>query len=95
MYATSMDFLFLRDFNTSFPDLYGHHTPKNKTAPEPAYSGDHAWEAPIYRTVAWIILVVCIVAVIGSLVVCQYCFKANANDWDRDYWEYDSKRRLL
>ncbi|WFD17816.1 hypothetical protein MCAP1_000025 [Malassezia caprae] len=95
MYADtrSMEYIFLKDFHTKFPDLYTPHSHKNKTTP--AYADDHAWEAPIYRTIAWVILVVCIVAIIAGLFICQQCFKANANDWDRDYWEYDSKRRLL
>lgn len=90
---TTIQHVFLDDFNTSFPNLYEPHSKSN--ASESAYTGDHEWEAPIYRTVAWIVLVVCIVAVIVCLGICHYCFRANANDWDRDYWEYDSKRRLL
>jgi len=99
MYADtrSMQYIFMKDYDTSFPDLYtphSHKSSKNSTTTA-AYSGDHTWETPIYRTIAWIVLVVCIVAVIAGLFICQHCFKANANDWDRDYWEYDSKRRLL
>ncbi|WFD22064.1 hypothetical protein MEQU1_000726 [Malassezia equina] len=92
---SSMQFLFVKDFNTTFPDIYEPHSHSHTPKTKPAYSGDHTWETPIYRTIAWIILVACIAAVIAGLFICQQCFKANANDWDRDYWEYDTKRRLL
>ncbi|WFD25805.1 hypothetical protein MNAN1_000771 [Malassezia nana] len=92
-HETTMQYVFLKDYDIRFPDLYESHSKSN--ASDSAYTGDHEWEAPIYRTIAWIVLVVCIIAVVACLGICHYCFKANANDWDRDYWEYDSKRRLL
>ena len=95
----SMNYIFTSDYNVRYPDLWDPNAKKSKQPKQPAttdpYNDEHAWEGPVYRTVAWVILVVYIVLIIACLFVCHRLFKANANDWDRDYWEYDSKRRLL
>lgn len=64
-----------------------HHGPRT--------SSKRDWDGSTYRIIAWIILAAFFVAIVAGLTCFNMLFKANANDWDRDYWEYDSKRRLL
>ena len=64
-----------------------HHGPRT--------SSKRDWDGSKYRIIAWIILAAFFVAIVAGLTCFNMFFKANANDWDRDYWEYDSKRRLL
>ena len=76
------------------PHRTHHHRPHPRPPPSKG-SNPYDWEGPHYRNAAWGIIAGIAAVLIIGFFGCHYLFKANANDWDRDYWEYDSKRRLL
>lgn len=76
------------------PHRSHHHRPHPRPPPSKG-SNPYDWEGPHYRNAAWGIIAGIAAVLIIGFFGCHYLFKANANDWDRDYWEYDSKRRLL
>ena len=76
------------------PHRSHHHRPHPRPPPSKG-SNPYDWEGPHYRNAAWGIIAGIAAVLIIGFFCCHYLFKANANDWDRDYWEYDSKRRLL
>lgn len=94
----TMNYILTSDYNTRFPDLWNPNKPKKEPkkpiTPAPK-NDDKSWEGPLYRTIAWVILAACVAAMIAFFILGWMMFKANARDWDRDYWEYDSKQRLL
>lgn len=88
------DFVFMQDRDAPLiSSLRPHRSHHHK--PHPSNTNSNDWEGPHYRNAAWGILAGIVVVLIIGFICCHYIFKANANDWDRDYWEYDSKRRLL
>ncbi|WFD38140.1 uncharacterized protein MJAP1_001088 [Malassezia japonica] len=92
----SLDFIFGPDINVPRTDTYG--LPKNKThSPHRPAKGPpmSSSRLNLFRIVAWVILAAIIVALIVGFFVFDRVFTPNTNDWDRDYWESDFKRRLL
>lgn len=90
------DFVFMQDRDAPPISSLRPHRSHHRTRPHRSKgSNPHDWEGPHYRNAAWGILVGIVVVLIIGFFCCHHFFKANANDWDRDYWEYDSKRRLL
>jgi len=96
----SQQFIFVKDYNTPFHNLSHKHEHHHKaTSKELGDSEDeeydNSWEEHVYRIVGWVVVVSFIVAIIVVLLIFYMMYKANANDWDRDDWDYDSKQRLL
>lgn len=92
----SLDFIFGPDINVPRTDTYG--LPKNHThSPHRPAKGPpmSSSRLNLFRIVAWVILAAIIVALIIGFFVFDRVFTPNTNDWDRDYWESDFKRRLL
>ncbi|WFD33012.1 hypothetical protein MSPP1_004069 [Malassezia sp. CBS 17886] len=94
----SMDFIFGSNYTTRLPDLYGpkqsHHKNESTQGPPPP-TLPAQWESAVYRTIAWVLLAVSAGGMVIVFFIFYRLFTANSNDWDRDYWEADSKHRLL
>ena len=88
---SSLEFIFKKNFDTRFPDRTQHHHDDDD-------DDDGMGEGPndfVYRTVAWVLMVAFILAIILTFFLFSRLFTERSNAWDRDYWEGDSKRRLL
>ena len=94
----SLDFLFGPEINMPRNDTFGlpkqHHEKKPKK-PKTSEPPTDYHKVHIFQAVAWVVLAAIIVALIIGFFVIDRIFTPNTNDWDRDYWESDFKRRLL
>lgn len=94
--TSSLDFIFGKDFNATRNDTFGlPHTPKSKGTPNKQEDPEDNHKVHIYQAAAWVVLAAIIVALIAAYFAIDRIFTPNTNDWDRDYWESDFKRRLL
>ncbi|WFC93417.1 hypothetical protein MBRA1_000037 [Malassezia brasiliensis] len=93
--TSSLDFIFGKDYNITRNDTYGlPHEHKSKGTPNPVNTTDDH-KVHIFQAIAWVVLAAIIVALIAAYFAIDRIFTPNTNDWDRDYWESDFKRRLL
>lgn len=93
--TSSLDFIFGKDYNATRSDTYGKpHQAKSKGTPKEVGTVDEH-KVHIFQAIAWVVLAAIIVALIAAYFAIDRIFTPNTNDWDRDYWESDFKRRLL
>lgn len=95
---SSLEFIFKNNFGTRFPDRTKHHHHHDDDDSDDDDDDSGMGEGPndfVYRTVAWVLMVAFILAIILSFFLFSRLFTERSNAWDRDYWEGDSKRRLL
>ncbi|WFD33284.1 hypothetical protein MCUN1_000097 [Malassezia cuniculi] len=91
---SSVDFIFGNssdEFNTRYPDRPSQR--KSSSDSSPGLAEDP--HSHVYRAAAWILMVAFIAGVIIALFSFSRIYTDRSNNWDRDYWEGDSKRRLL
>lgn len=93
----SLDFIF-GDMDAPRTDRYGltkEHKPKKPKPPKPQKEPIDYGKVHMFQAIAWVVLAAIIVVLIAGLFIFRRIFTPNTNDWDRDYWESDFKRRLL
>lgn len=94
----SMDFIFgdsPDEVNKRYPDRtsgHKHHNGSHTGDDEGLAEDPHS---KVYRIVAWVLIVAFVVVTAIIYGVFSQVFTERSNKWDRDYWEGDSKRRLL
>ena len=90
----SLEFLFQSDFDKRY-DPIKYHTGGHKGPKNGPLRLDPGFDNKTYKIVAWIVIVAFLIAIIIIFLTMSWIFTPNSNNFDRDYWEFDSKRRLL
>ncbi|WFD42863.1 hypothetical protein MPSI1_001513 [Malassezia psittaci] len=95
--TSSLDFVFGAETNGTRTDDFGiHHSHTHTPNPkEPTRTPLDYHKIHIFQAIAWAVLAAIIITTAAVFFAIDRIFKPNTNDWDRDYWESDFKRRLL